>query len=107
MVARTAGLIFSRRPVRFPNSALSMAPLIAPQAVWPITRTTFAPASLQARHPTRVALRCFDEAQGPISSSDERAEIRLRNHSQSEENDERTCASDWWCRGNPGCRRFL
>ena len=48
LVAFTAGLIFASKPVRLPSSTLSMAPLIAPQAVCPITKTTLAPATLQA-----------------------------------------------------------
>ena len=47
-VALTAGRILASNPVRFPSCTLSMAPLIAPQAVCPITRTTFAPATLHA-----------------------------------------------------------
>src|SRR5262249_52451446 len=47
-VASTAGRILASSPVSLPSCTLSMAPLIAPHAVCPITSTTFAPATLQA-----------------------------------------------------------
>src|SRR5262249_36293187 len=69
-VTSTAGLIRASNPVRCPSSTLSIAPLMAPHAVWPKSSTAFAPATAHAnsRLPIRRSVRSGDKSSGAVDS---------------------------------------
>jgi hypothetical protein len=65
-----AGLILANNPVRLPNTTSSIAPFIAPQAVCPKTKTSFAPETAHANSmlPSRSSLTTFP-ATRPLNGS--------------------------------------
>jgi hypothetical protein len=67
--ASTAGWIFASNPVKFPSSTPSMAPLTAPQRVWPSTTISFAPTlAAYSRLPSSSSFTTFPATRTPKTS---------------------------------------